>query len=146
MKTYPILIMAAVFSLSGSVSFASCQFELLGDLNDDCQVDFADLALMASNWLINCNQTPDDPACISPDTLGIVWVSVDDPGLQGHEGFNGQISKYETTNAQYCLFLNAALDSGDISVSGNDAIGKSGSNTGQDFVGNTYYDGDGPGQ
>ncbi len=46
----------------------------------------------------------------------IVWVSVNDPGVSGHEGFNGQMSKYETTNAQYCEFLNAAMDSNEITV------------------------------
>lgn len=30
-----------------------CPFEIAGDLNDDCRVDFADLAIMASDWLTN---------------------------------------------------------------------------------------------
>jgi formylglycine-generating enzyme required for sulfatase activity len=40
----------------------------------------------------------------------IVWVSINDPG------FNGQMSKYETTNAQYCQFLNDAKAAGLITV------------------------------
>jgi hypothetical protein len=32
----------------------------------------------------------------------MTWVSINDPGVSGHEAFNGQMSKYETTNAQYC--------------------------------------------
>lgn len=144
MRVYSSSIMAFLCLLSGSLSGA-CQFQLLGDLNNDCQVDFNDLALMASNWLINCNRTPDDPACVSPNPLGIDWVSISDPGIDGHEGFVGEMSKYETTNAQYCMFLNAALTSGDISINGNDAIGANGSNTGQDFIGQIYYDGDGAG-
>jgi hypothetical protein len=28
----------------------ACPSKVLGDLNDDCKVDFADLALMAQNW------------------------------------------------------------------------------------------------
>jgi hypothetical protein len=75
----------------------------------------------------------------------IVWVFVNDPGVSGHEGFTGYMSKYETTNAQYCEFLNAAKATGDVAVSGNDVIGASGSNSGGDFVGEVYYDGDGPG-
>jgi len=31
-----------------------CQYALAGDLSDDCRVDFADLAIMAANWLIDC--------------------------------------------------------------------------------------------
>ncbi len=52
-----------------------------------------------------------------PDESGdIVWVAIDDPGLFGHEGFDGEMSKHETTNAQFAAFLNAALASGDIIV------------------------------
>lgn len=50
------------------------------------------------------------------------------------------MSKYETTNAQYCQFLNAALASGDITVSGSTIYGANGSNSGSDFVGQVYYD------
>ena len=50
----------------------------------------------------------------SADLTGMVWVSINDPGVPEHEGFVGQMSKYETTNAQYCQFLNAAIASGDI--------------------------------
>lgn len=34
-----------------------------GDLNGDCRVDFSDFALMASNWMLDCNLTPTHPAC-----------------------------------------------------------------------------------
>jgi formylglycine-generating enzyme len=71
---------------------------------------------------------------------GIIWVSINDPGVPGHEGFNGQMSRYETTNAQYCQFLNSALLSGDITVSGSTVYGASGSNNGADFPGQIYYD------
>lgn len=73
------------------------------------------------------------------------WVYINDPGVSGHEGFTGYMSKYLTTNAQYCQFLNDAFASGDITVSGNDAIGADGSNSGADYAGEVYYDGDGPG-
>lgn len=41
-----------------------CEYVLAGDLNDDCKVDFSDLALMAANWLIDCDQNPTNPACV----------------------------------------------------------------------------------
>ncbi|MHC4165935.1 MAG: hypothetical protein ACYSWQ_03150 [Planctomycetota bacterium] len=41
-----------------------CPFEIAGDLNDDCRVDFGDLAIMASNWLTDCFLDPTDPACV----------------------------------------------------------------------------------
>jgi len=41
-----------------------CPFEIAGDLNDDCRVDFGDLAIMASNWLTDCLLDPADPACV----------------------------------------------------------------------------------
>ena len=65
---------------------------------------------------------------------GMVWVSISEAG------FNGQMSKYETTNAQYCQYLNAAKASGDIIVSGSYVVGASG-----EYSGQNYYRLDGPG-
>ncbi|AQQ72464.1 hypothetical protein SMSP2_02849 [Limihaloglobus sulfuriphilus] len=48
-------------------SIRSCDYSLMGDLNGDCRVDLLDLAKMASNWLIDCKQTPGDPACVPLD-------------------------------------------------------------------------------
>jgi formylglycine-generating enzyme required for sulfatase activity len=104
------------------------------DINKDGRVDFRDIAIIANNWLWT----------VQPD--GMVWVSIDDPGVVGHEGFTGEMSKYETTNAQYCQFLNAALASGDIDVNtiGEDTvIGASGYNGGADYVDEVYYEIDG---
>ena len=75
---------------------------------------------------------------VEPD--GMVWVDINDPGVPDHEDFAGQMSKYETTNAQYCQFLNAALASGDLTLSGTGAIGASGFNNGEDYIGQVYYD------
>ncbi len=66
---------------------------------------------------------------------GMVWVYIDDPGVDGHEGFTGYMRKYETTNAQYCQFLNEALASGDIVISGGDVDGSGGP-----YDGEIYYD------
>ncbi len=75
---------------------------------------------------------------IADDSM--VWVYINDPGVSGHESFNGYMSKYETTNAQYCQFLSAALASGDIIVGANNIIyGANGSNNGIDFIGEVYF-------
>ena len=75
-----------------SLGLKGCQYKLIGDINNDCRVDFLDvqtfvntcwltagpegdlyvdgwvdfrdLAVMANNWLIDCAQTPEDPACV----------------------------------------------------------------------------------
>jgi len=50
----------------------------------------------------------------APD--GMVWIYADDPGVSGYEGY---MSKYETTNAQYCEYLNVALAEEKIKVYNN---------------------------
>lgn len=88
---------------------------------------------------------PDEPVDLvvslgpfpSPD---ITWVYINDPGVSGHEPFTGYMSKYETTNAQYCQFLNEALASGDIYVSNDRVYGSNGSNSGTDYVDQVYFD------
>ena len=201
-----------------------CHFELATDINGDCKVDLGDVALIAQDWLLDCDNTPEAPQCIpldidgdgydvisdcndndptvhpgaidipndgidqdcdgsdavdadmdgydtstdcddsDPDVhpgateipddgidqdcyggdlvtgpAGIQLVSINDPGVSGHEAFTGEMAKYETTNAQYCQFLNAALASGDITVSNNHVYGANGSNSGADFVGKRYF-------
>ena len=71
---------------------------------------------------------------------GMVFVTINDPGVSDHEGFDGEMSKYETTNAQYCQFLNAALASEDIYVSYNRVYGSDGFNLGADFVDESYFE------
>ena len=128
-KTSSILISFIVTAISGNFCLAACPS---ADLTGDCRVDLNDFAVMAAQWLDE--RIPTDP-----------WVHINDPGVSGHEGFNGQMSKYETTNAQYCEFLNAALASGDIYVDSNTVFGSNGSNSGADFVGEIYYNLAGPG-
>jgi hypothetical protein len=41
-----------------------CRYALAGDMNNDCKFDFYDFALMAANWLIDCNINPAEPACV----------------------------------------------------------------------------------
>ncbi len=75
---------------------------------------------------------------------GMVWVYIDDDGSGMKDengspidkgGFTGYMSKYETTNAQYCQYLNQALDSGDIVISGGEVDGNGGP-----YDGEIYYD------
>ncbi|MCK5174214.1 MAG: SUMF1/EgtB/PvdO family nonheme iron enzyme, partial [Planctomycetes bacterium] len=83
-----------------------------------------------------------DQDCDGSDLVepsGMVWVFINDPGVPGHESFNGYMSRYETTNAQYCQFLNAALASGDIDGDGVYVYGANGFNGGADFEGETYF-------
>ena len=92
--------------------------------------------LIIDTDLVVGDSEPDD----GQGSSGMMWVSINDPGVSGHEGFNGQMNKYETTNAKYCQFLTAALTSGDIIVSDSTVYGANGSNSGADFVGQVYYD------
>ena len=74
---------ATVSGSTHAVLWKPCQFELAGDINKDCTVNNLDLALMASNWLVNCHLTPDDPACIPKTSEKVVFgrnVRVDDVG------------------------------------------------------------------
>jgi hypothetical protein len=39
-------------------------------------------------------------AVVNVASADITWVYINDPGVSGHEGFTGYMSKYETTNDQ----------------------------------------------
>lgn len=126
MKKSIIACAILIFSASG---YGICP---TADLNGDCVVNLGDLAIMASQWM--SEGIPVDPE-------NLFWSYIDDAGVSGHGGFTGEMSVYETTNAQYCAFLNAANASGDISVTvnGSSVLGASGNNGGADFVGQKYY-------
>ena len=148
-KSLPVAVLLAVVLFCATVALADCP---AGDLTDDCVVDFEDFAIIGAQWLngYDCNdvitlanQWLEEGIVAEP--CDMVWVWIDDPGVSDHEPFSGEMSKYETTNAQYCEFLNAALATGDIIVDGNNVAGANGSNNGDDFVGEPYYELDGPG-
>lgn len=40
-----------------------CRYSLVGDLTDDCRVDFDDVVELARHWLIDCRVDPTEPAC-----------------------------------------------------------------------------------
>jgi len=108
------------------------------DLTGDCEVDLEDLGVLADQWLTVYDSY--DFAVMSTEWLlkggaipDITWVSI------AETGFAGQMSRYETTNIQYCQFLNAAMASGDIMVNGSKVYGANGSNGGIDYAGSAYY-------
>ncbi|MHC4742201.1 MAG: formylglycine-generating enzyme family protein [Planctomycetota bacterium] len=142
-QTSSILICFCVVSAFWGFALAVCPS---ADLTGDCIVDFSDFAVMAVYWpLTDFNDVTEVTGQwlaegVPTDPCNLVWVHVDDPGVPGHEGFTGYVSKYETTNAQYCEYLNAALASGDIYVRDGTVYGVNGSNNGADYVNCAYLD------
>lgn len=45
--------------------FTECDYELAGDLDDDCRINLTDFAVMAANWLVDCTVEPLSGACIT---------------------------------------------------------------------------------
>ncbi len=43
---------------------AACSYRIIGDLNNDCRIDMQDYAIIAMNWMVDCNVNPLDTACI----------------------------------------------------------------------------------
>ena len=43
----------------------TCNYSVVGDLDRNCVVDLNDLALIAQNWLLDCEQNPSNPDCIA---------------------------------------------------------------------------------
>jgi formylglycine-generating enzyme required for sulfatase activity len=131
-------ILAAVLCISGTVP-AACPS---ADLSGDCRVDLDDLSLLAGQWLTAYDDA--DLMAMASQWLtegipnpnpDITWVSV------AEAVFTGQMSVYETTNAQYCQYLNVAKAAGLIVVHTNNKI-YAASDTGHSYP---YYDLAGPG-
>ncbi len=76
---------------------------------------------------------------LNKSSLELQWILVDETTANGDSDFIGYVSKYETTNAQYCQFLNDALSSGDITIGTDHLVyGADGMNSGKDFIGAVY--------
>lgn len=63
-EMYPPVTYSEWYNIIQNIqTYWECNFLIAGDFNDDCKVNLTDIALMATNWLKDCEQTPDDPAC-----------------------------------------------------------------------------------
>ncbi len=98
------------------------------DINADSIVDFSDLAILASQWLMTMQTIAEPPE--SPDDMAWVFINDDGSGMEDEYGnpinkggFSGYMSKYLITNAQYCQYLNSAMASGDIVIQNNKVYG-----------------------
>ena len=60
----PSFLLVDGFKILPIVSEPICNYVIAGDLNDDCKVNFADFAILAENWMVDCEVTPNDAACI----------------------------------------------------------------------------------
>jgi len=111
-----------------SFALYECRKQLLMDADKDCYVNLVDLAIMAREWL-DCGN-PFDPTCwewADPDMI-LIPAGTFQMGDTFSEGYSDErpvhtvtlssfyMSKYETTNGQYCEFLNSALSQGLIAV------------------------------
>jgi hypothetical protein len=107
-----------VLAYASSVSVAYGQWSVLVSeevIGPGMGID-VELTIMGTN--ANVSRLPDNAGetvlaeIELASVLKMEFVSIDDPGLPGLGGFKGEMSKYETTNAQYCHYLNSALDDG----------------------------------
>ena len=46
-----------------------CPYEIRGDFNGDCRVDYADFSLFTESWLVDCLKANTHPACVSEEAL-----------------------------------------------------------------------------
>jgi sulfatase modifying factor 1 len=113
-----ILVLTA-FLFSAGLCLAACPS---ADLTGDCFVDYEDFAVMAAQWLTTDPCIPDDMAYI-PDG----WFQMGDWFSEGSSSElpihpvlvdSFFMSRYETTNRQYCDYLNSAYDANDIKIEG----------------------------
>lgn len=69
--TKSMMLLTVLFFCLFSLCQADCNYLVDGDLNRDCRVNLDDFAMMAANWLVNCNAAPFDPPC----RCDIPWVA-----------------------------------------------------------------------
>ncbi|ARN57684.1 formylglycine-generating enzyme family protein [Sedimentisphaera salicampi] len=128
-------VLLSVFLCISIMCSSFAEWDPAFDHDGNGVIGIGDFAMLAAHWLESENSNP----------AGMTWVYIDDDGsnmkdydgnpIDGHGGFTGYMSKYETTNAQYCQYLNDALASGGVDITGGDVYGSSGSYSGQ-----IYYD------
>lgn len=100
-KNGVIWVAAVILLLVKSAVTADWSSSQAFDYDGNGIIGLGDFAVFASNW-----------GQIEPDLPGpgITWAAIID------EGFVGRMSVYETTNQQYCQYLNSALAQGLIAV------------------------------
>jgi formylglycine-generating enzyme required for sulfatase activity len=109
-----------------------------GDVNHDGIVNFIDLAMLAENWLATAERipfyVPSGMVLISGGTFQMGdsfneggWVDELPVHTVTLDSF--AMGKFEVTNQQYCEYLNSALDSGSIYVSGTVVYGSGNNHT-----------------
>jgi len=87
MKGLHIIAVLSVVCLgTWTVYAAPCHYEIRGDFNGDCIVDFSDFAYFADTWLVDCIVGPNDLNCIPLDIDGDGFdisqdCNDDDPGI-----------------------------------------------------------------
>jgi hypothetical protein len=54
----------ATSSLEVSIVPEPCNYVIAGDLDGNCRVNLADLAIMVSTWMVDCYVDPGDAACV----------------------------------------------------------------------------------
>jgi N-acetylneuraminic acid mutarotase len=69
-KSWVVVLLLSSVGLS-SFLHAECNYRLAGDLNIDCRVDLGDLAVISSQWLIDCQSNPLFSGC----SCDIPWVA-----------------------------------------------------------------------
>lgn len=115
----------ATYNADGSVFSQGARLVIRGTWT--CDLDFGLETVTGKdwNWVLQTSTVrrlfPQNGAkfklmhrAIAPD--GMVWVYIDASASSGYDGY---MSKYETTNDQYCQYLNAALADGEITVYNN---------------------------
>lgn len=50
--------------IRGFLLTPECHYVLVGDMDNNCRFDIADLAILFRNWLIDCSDEPLNPACV----------------------------------------------------------------------------------
>ncbi len=119
-------IVAAVIS-SCMIGRAACP---TSDLTGDCRVDIADFGVLAGQWLASSDMAElsklaEQWLAVGLPSPQMTWVAINDTGAGMEDGdgnpiseggFVGEMSRYETTNLQYCQYLNEALAAGAITV------------------------------
>jgi len=157
-KSLFIFISFVVITTSGNFALADCPS---ADLTGDCFVDFEDFAVIGAGWLngydwndVNtlANQWLTTDPCV-PDDMAYIPDGEFDMGDHFAEGPSNELpvhsvlldaffmSKFETTNQQYCDYLNSAYP-GQIKVDGGIVYAASDSSNSYPYCDMHSYDAD----